>query len=78
MEYGGGPEKDRDVCFVVGLYACSPRIRLASRISFWHDGKLAWRGWHTGWHRQTTRQGMPLLPLGDTVLAADWNRRSVL
>ena len=26
----GGPEKDRNVCFVVGLYTCSPRIRLAS------------------------------------------------
>ena len=26
----GGPEKDRDVCFVVGFYARSPRIRLAS------------------------------------------------
>ena len=35
LEYGGGPEKDRDVSFWGGtFYARSPRIRLASRMSF--------------------------------------------
>ena len=38
----GGPEKDRDV-FVVGLYARSPRIRLASWMSFgMMVTRLAW------------------------------------
>ena len=31
--------KRTEMCvFVVGLYARSPRIRLASWMSFWHDG----------------------------------------
>ena len=35
MEYGGGPEKDRNVCVFGGggSYALSPRIRLASWMS---------------------------------------------
>ena len=33
LEYWGGPEKDRNVCFVMAPYARSPRIRLANWIS---------------------------------------------
>ena len=35
LEYGGGPEKDRNVCVFGGgvFYALSPRIRLASWMS---------------------------------------------
>ena len=34
LEYGGGPEKDRNVCvFGGGSYALSPQIRLASWMS---------------------------------------------
>ena len=35
LEYGGGPEKDRNVCVFGGggSYALSPRIRLASWMS---------------------------------------------
>ena len=35
LEYGGGPEKDRNVCVCGGgvFYGLSPRIRLASWMS---------------------------------------------
>ena len=51
---------------MVGLYACSPRIRLASRMSFgMMETRLAWMAHR--WRHQTALQGMPLLLPGDTV-----------
>ena len=44
LEYGGGPEKDRDVCILWWrLYVLSPRIHLANLMSFgMMVTRLAW------------------------------------
>ena len=78
LEYGGGPEKDRDVCFwVVGLYACSPRIRLANWISFGRMvTRLAWMAHRLASSNSLTRYASAASWRHS--IAADWNRRSVL
>ena len=38
LEYGGGPEKDRDVCFCGGtLRVLSPNLPCQQDV-LWHDG----------------------------------------
>ena len=73
----GGPEKDRDVCFVVGLYARSPRIRLASWISFcMMVTRLAWMAHRLASSNNLTRYASAASWRHS--IAADCNRRSVL
>ena len=77
LEYGGGPEKDRDVCFVVGLYTCSPRIRLARKMSF--GMMVTCRAWMA--HRLASSNNLTRYASAASwrhSIAADWNRRSVL
>ena len=78
LEYGGGPEKDRDVCFwVVGLHACSPRIRLANWISFGRMvTRLAWMAHKLASLNSLTRYASAASWRHS--IAADWNHRSVL
>ena len=77
LEYGGGPEKDRDVCFVVGLYTCSPRIHLARKMSFgMMVTRLAWMAHRLASSKNLTRYASATSWRHN--IAADWNRRSVL
>ena len=77
LEYGGGPEKDRDVCVVVGHYARSPRIRLASSMSFgMMVTRLAWMAHRLASSNSLTRYASAASWRHS--IAADWNRRSVL
>ena len=77
LEYGGGPEKDRDVCFCGGTLGTLSRIRLASRMSFrmmvtrlvLMAHKLASSNSLTRYASATSWRHS---------IAADWNRRSVL
>ena len=63
--------------FVVGLYACSPQIRLASRMSFgMMVTRLAWMA-----HRLASSNSLTRYASAASwrySIAADWNRRSVL
>ena len=63
--------------FVVGLYARSPRIRLASRMSFGiMVTRLAWMA-----HRLASSNSLTRYASAASwrhKIAADWNRRSVL
>ena len=78
LEYGGGPEKDRDVCFWWWtFYARSPRIRLASRMSFgMMVTRLAWMAHRLASSNSQTRYASAASWRHS--IAADWNRRSVL
>ena len=63
--------------FVVGLYACSPRIRLASRRSFgMMVTRLAWMAHKLASSNSLTRYASAASWRHS--IAADWNRRSVL
>ena len=79
LEYGGGPEKDRDVCVfvLVGHYARSPQIRLASRMSFgMMVTRLVWMTHRLASSNSLTRYAS--IASWRHSIAADWNRRSVL
>ena len=78
MEYGGGPEKDRDVCVLWWcLYVLSPRIRLANLMSFgMMVTRLVWMA-----HRLVSLNRPTIYASTASwrhSMAADWNRRSVL
>ena len=63
--------------FVVGLYACSPRIRLASRMFFgMMVTRLAWMAHRLASSNSLTRYASTASWRHS--IAADWNRRSVL
>ena len=63
--------------FVVGLYARSPRIRLASRMSFgMMVTRLAWMAHRLASSNNLTRYASAASWRHS--IAADWNRRSVL
>ena len=63
--------------FVVGLYARSPRIRLASRMSFgMMVTRLAWIAHRLASSNSLTRYASAASWRHS--IAADWNRRSVL
>ena len=62
---------------VVGLYACSPRIRLASRMSFgMMVTRLAWMAHRLASSNSLTRYASAASWRHS--IAANWNRRSVL
>ena len=78
LEYGGGPEKDRDVLFLWwDFYARSPQIRLASWMSFgMMVTRLAWMA-----HRLASSNSLTRYASAASWrhrIATDWNRRSVL